>query len=73
VPFALAGPYTSLWLLGAVLVIRGFGIGAVLIPPLCCDRDAGRPPERALERADGPKEALIPALALPGARERRPV
>jgi EmrB/QacA subfamily drug resistance transporter len=34
VPFALAGPHTSRWLLGAVLVIRGFGIGAVLIPPL---------------------------------------
>jgi EmrB/QacA subfamily drug resistance transporter len=34
VPFALAGPHTSLWLLGAVLLIRGFGIGAVLIPPL---------------------------------------
>jgi EmrB/QacA subfamily drug resistance transporter len=34
VPFALAGPHTSLWLLGLVLVIRGFGIGAVLIPPL---------------------------------------
>jgi hypothetical protein len=34
VPFALAGPHASLWLLGAVLVIRGFGIGAVLIPPM---------------------------------------
>jgi MFS family permease len=34
VPFALAGPHTSLWLLGAVLLIRGFGIGAVLIPSL---------------------------------------
>ena len=34
VPFALAGPHASLWLLGAVLLIRGFGIGAVLIPPL---------------------------------------
>ncbi|HEY1917014.1 MAG TPA: MDR family MFS transporter [Streptosporangiaceae bacterium] len=34
VPFALAGPHTSLWLLGAVLLIRGFGIGAVLIPPM---------------------------------------
>jgi EmrB/QacA subfamily drug resistance transporter len=34
VPFALAGPHSSLWLLGAVLLIRGFGIGAVLIPPL---------------------------------------
>jgi EmrB/QacA subfamily drug resistance transporter len=34
VPFALAGPHTSLWLLGAVLVIRGIGIGAVLVPPM---------------------------------------
>ena len=34
VPFALAGPHTSLWLLGAVLLVRGFGIGAVLIPPM---------------------------------------
>jgi EmrB/QacA subfamily drug resistance transporter len=34
VPFALAGPHTSLWLLGAALLIRGFGIGTVLVPPL---------------------------------------
>jgi EmrB/QacA subfamily drug resistance transporter len=34
VPFALAGPGTSLWLLGAVLFVRGLGIGAVLIPPM---------------------------------------
>jgi MFS family permease len=34
VPFAFAGPHTSLWPLGAVLVIRGFGIGAVLVPPM---------------------------------------
>jgi EmrB/QacA subfamily drug resistance transporter len=34
VPFALAGPHTSLWLLGAVLLIRGFGIGTVLVPPM---------------------------------------
>jgi EmrB/QacA subfamily drug resistance transporter len=34
VPFAFAGPDTSLWLLGAVLLIRGFGIGTVLVPPL---------------------------------------
>jgi EmrB/QacA subfamily drug resistance transporter len=34
VPFALAGPSTSLWWLGAVLLVRGAGIGAVLIPPL---------------------------------------
>ena len=34
VPFALAGPGTSLWWLGTVLLIRGLGIGAVLIPPM---------------------------------------
>jgi EmrB/QacA subfamily drug resistance transporter len=34
VPFALAGPGTSLWLLGAVLLVRGLGVGAVLIPPM---------------------------------------
>jgi EmrB/QacA subfamily drug resistance transporter len=34
VPFAFAGPHTSLWPLGAVLVIRGFGMGTVLVPPM---------------------------------------
>jgi MFS family permease len=34
VPFALAGPDTSLWLLGGVLAIRGFGIGTLLVPPM---------------------------------------
>jgi EmrB/QacA subfamily drug resistance transporter len=34
VPFAFAGPHTSPWLLGAVLLIRGFGIGTVLVPPM---------------------------------------
>jgi EmrB/QacA subfamily drug resistance transporter len=34
VPFALAGPHTSLWLLGALLLIRGFGIGTVPVPPI---------------------------------------
>src|SRR5215470_13668433 len=34
VAFAFAGPHTSLWLLGAVLLIRGFGIGTVLVPPM---------------------------------------
>ncbi|QKW34614.1 multidrug efflux MFS transporter [Actinomadura sp. NAK00032] len=33
-PFALAGPATSPWWLGAVLLLRGLGIGAVLIPPM---------------------------------------
>lgn len=34
VPFALAGPDTNLWWLGVVLLVRGVGIGAVLIPPM---------------------------------------
>jgi predicted MFS family arabinose efflux permease len=34
VPFALAGPDTNLWWLGAMLFIRGLGIGAVLIPAM---------------------------------------
>ncbi|MFC1441924.1 MDR family MFS transporter [Streptacidiphilus sp. N1-10] len=34
VPFALAGPHTSQWLLAAALLIRGLGIGTVLIPPM---------------------------------------
>jgi EmrB/QacA subfamily drug resistance transporter len=34
VPFALAGPDTGLWWLATVLLVRGLGIGAVLIPPM---------------------------------------
>jgi EmrB/QacA subfamily drug resistance transporter len=34
VPFAFAGPHTGLWPLGIVLLVRGFGIGAVLVPPM---------------------------------------
>jgi EmrB/QacA subfamily drug resistance transporter len=34
VPFALAGRETSLWWLGGVLLVRGLGIGAVLIPSM---------------------------------------
>src|SRR3954468_18134228 len=34
IPFAFAGPDTSLWWLGPVLLVRGLGIGAVLIPPM---------------------------------------
>jgi len=32
IPFALAGPHTSEWLLALWLLIRGFGLGAVTIP-----------------------------------------
>ena len=32
VPFALAGPHTSEWLLALWMVIRGFGLGAVTMP-----------------------------------------
>ena len=34
VPFALSGADTSLWLLGAVLFVRGLGLGTVVIPVL---------------------------------------
>jgi MFS family permease len=34
VPFAFADAATDPWLLGTVLLIRGLGLGAVLIPPL---------------------------------------
>ncbi len=34
VPFALAGPHTSQWWLGVMLLIRGLGIGAMLIPSM---------------------------------------
>jgi EmrB/QacA subfamily drug resistance transporter len=34
VPFAFAGPHTSQWLLGAMLLVRGLGVGAVLIPSM---------------------------------------
>jgi EmrB/QacA subfamily drug resistance transporter len=32
VPFALAGPHTSDWLLALWMIIRGFGLGAVTMP-----------------------------------------
>ena len=32
VPFALSGASTSYWLLGAALVVRGLGMGAVMVP-----------------------------------------
>jgi EmrB/QacA subfamily drug resistance transporter len=32
VPFALAGPHTSAWLLALWMIIRGFGLGAVTMP-----------------------------------------
>jgi MFS family permease len=34
VPFAFAGADTSLWLLAVVLLVRGFGIGTLLVPPI---------------------------------------
>ena len=34
IPFAFAGPHTSQWWLGVMLLIRGLGIGAVLIPSM---------------------------------------
>ncbi|MGI5321212.1 DHA2 family efflux MFS transporter permease subunit [Actinomadura nitritigenes] len=43
VPFALAGPHTDPWWLGAVLLVRGLGIGAVLIPPMSVAYQDARP------------------------------
>lgn len=43
VPFALAGPHTSLAWLAAVLLVRGLGIGAVLIPPMTVAYQDTRP------------------------------
>jgi EmrB/QacA subfamily drug resistance transporter len=34
IPFALAGPTTNLWWLGLVLVLRGLGVGALMIPSM---------------------------------------
>ncbi|WP_052682316.1 DHA2 family efflux MFS transporter permease subunit [Saccharothrix sp. ST-888] len=31
-PFVLIGAHTSYWLLGAVMVVRGFGVGATMVP-----------------------------------------
>ena len=43
-PFALAGPATNLWWLGTALVLRGLGIGAVLIPRLSVAYQDVQPP-----------------------------
>ena len=34
IPFAFADAHSSPWWLGAALLVRGFGLGAVLIPPM---------------------------------------
>ena len=34
IPFAFAGAHSSPWWLGAALLVRGFGLGAVFIPPM---------------------------------------
>ncbi|GAA4239692.1 MDR family MFS transporter [Actinomadura meridiana] len=43
VPFALAGPTTNVWWLGTVLLIRGLGVGTVLIPPMSVAYQDTRP------------------------------
>ena len=51
VPFALAGPGTNQWWLGAVLLIRGLGLGAVLIPVMTVafvDLDPGEMPHASM-------------------------
>jgi EmrB/QacA subfamily drug resistance transporter len=51
VPFAFAGPGTSMWWLGAVQLIRGLGLGIVLIPVMTvafADIDAGDLPDASM-------------------------
>jgi EmrB/QacA subfamily drug resistance transporter len=51
VPFAFAGPGTSEWWLGAVLLVRGLGLGAVLIPVMTVayvDLDPGKMPHASM-------------------------
>jgi MFS family permease len=60
VPFAFAGPHTSQWWLGAMLLIRGLGIGAVLIPSMSV-ADQGWAIGITVA-------AVLPALVLPTSR-----
>jgi EmrB/QacA subfamily drug resistance transporter len=51
VPFAFAGPGTSEWWLGAVLLVRGLGLGVVLIPVMTVafvDIDPGDMPDASM-------------------------
>jgi EmrB/QacA subfamily drug resistance transporter len=51
VPFAVAGPGTNQWWLGAVLLVRGLGLGAVLIPVMTVafvDLDPGEMPHASM-------------------------
>jgi predicted MFS family arabinose efflux permease len=51
VPFAFAGPGTSMWWLGAVQLVRGLGLGIVLIPVMTvafADIDAGDLPDASM-------------------------
>ena len=51
VPFAVAGPGTNQWWLGAVLLVRGLGLGAVLIPVMTVafvDLDPGDMPHASM-------------------------
>lgn len=56
VPFAVADGATSEWLLGAVLVLRGFGMGAVMIPVMSVAFVG-------LEREEVPHASIITRLA----------
>jgi predicted MFS family arabinose efflux permease len=51
VPFAFAGPHTSEWWLGAILLLRGLGLGLVLIPVMTVafvDIDPGDMPDASM-------------------------
>ena len=56
VPFAFVGADTSNWLLGAVLLVRGFGLGAVTIP-LASAAFIG------LERTEVPQASIISRIS----------
>ena len=56
VPFALADASTSEWWLGAMLLVRGFGMGAVMIPVMSVAF-------LGLERDEVPHASIITRLA----------
>jgi MFS family permease len=56
VPFALAGPHTSAWLLMAALVVRGIGLGAVTVPVMAVAFVG-------LDRADVPHASILTRIA----------
>jgi EmrB/QacA subfamily drug resistance transporter len=56
VPFALSGATTSYWVLGAALVVRGLGMGAVMVPMMSAAYVG-------LERSEVPHASIITRVA----------